>query len=151
MRFETPKGAPQEGGRFPSAPGTWHQDPAQIAIPLARFAAVPFPGTLMVPWTYTGPRRQARGVSKTAHVRSNLGDDVPCRGDIHPGNTVELRDVRVQRGDQRADLLIEGGNLPIQHLNQLQQQGEQRPMVRRELACKGECQLRALVLQGPER
>jgi len=34
---------------------------------------------------------------------------------------------------------------------QLQQQGEQRPMVRRELACKGECQLRALVLQGPER
>jgi hypothetical protein len=39
--FETPKGAPQEGGRFPSAPGTLHQDPAEVAIPFARFAVVP--------------------------------------------------------------------------------------------------------------
>jgi hypothetical protein len=105
----------------------------------------------MVPWTYTGPRRQARGVSKTAHVRPNLGDDVPCRGDIHPGNTVELRNLRLQWSYQRADLLIEGGNLPIQYLNQLQQQAEQRPMVRRALAREGECQRWTLVLQGAER
>ena len=40
--FETPKGAAQESRRFPGAPGTWHQDPAEIAIPLTRFAAVRF-------------------------------------------------------------------------------------------------------------
>ena len=58
--FETPKGASQEGGRFPSAPGTWHQDSAEVAIPLARFASVPFPGTLMVPGTYTPTTPSAR-------------------------------------------------------------------------------------------
>src|SRR5262249_50160448 len=148
--FETPKGAPQEGGRFPSAPGTLHQDPAEVAIPLTRFASVPFPGTLMVPWTDAGPRRQARGVSKPAHIRPNLGDDVPCRNDIHSRNAIELRDLLLQRSDQLPDLLIDGGNLPIQHLNQLQQQGEQGPMMRRELARQGEFQLRALVLQRAE-
>jgi hypothetical protein len=56
----------------------------------------------------------------------------------------------LQRGDQRADLLIKGGDLPIQYLNQLQQQGEQGPMVRCELACEGEFHLRALVLQRTE-
>jgi hypothetical protein len=30
----------------------------------------------------------------------------------------------LSRRYQRTDLLIQGGNLPIQHLNQLQQQGE---------------------------
>jgi hypothetical protein len=35
-----------------------------------------------------------------------------------------LRDLLLQRGHQRADLLIEGGHLPIQHLNQLQPQGQ---------------------------
>jgi hypothetical protein len=105
----------------------------------------------MVPWTYTGPRRQARGVSKTAHVRPNLGDDVPCRNDIHPRNALERRDLPLQRCHQRANLPIEGGDLPLQHLNQLQQQAEQRPMVRRALAREGECQRWTLVLQGAER
>ena len=36
--FKPPKGASQEGGRFPGAPGTLHQDPTQGAIPLTRFA-----------------------------------------------------------------------------------------------------------------
>src|SRR5262249_13354229 len=53
--FETPKGAAQEGGRFPGAPGTLHQDPAQITIPLTRFAGVPFARTLMVPGTDPSP------------------------------------------------------------------------------------------------
>src|SRR5215831_13627055 len=82
--FETPKGAAQEGGRFPGAPGTLHQDSAEVTIPLARFAAVPFPGTLMVPGTDSGPRRQARGLSKPAHIRSDLGEHVPGRNDIDP-------------------------------------------------------------------
>ena len=98
-----------------------------------------------------GPRRQACGIPKAAHIRPNLGDDVPCRNDIHPRNAIELRDLQLQRCHQGANLLIEGGNVPIQHLNQLQQQGEQRPMVRRELACEGDFQLRTLVLQGAER
>ena len=34
--LETPKGASEEGGRFPGPPGTLHQDPAEVAIPLAR-------------------------------------------------------------------------------------------------------------------
>jgi hypothetical protein len=144
--FETSKGASEEGGRFPATPGTWHEDPAQGAIPLARFAAVPFARTLLVPGTHPGPRRQARGVPKATHIRANLGDDIPGRNDIHPRNAIELRDLLLQRCHQCADLLIEGGNLPIQHLNQLQQQAEQRPMVRRELAREGELQLRALVL-----
>jgi len=139
--FETPKGAPQEGGRFPRAPGTLPQDPAEGAIPLTRFTAGPFARTLMVPGTPPGPRRQARGVSKATHIRPNLGDDVPCRNDIHPRNALELRDLPLQRRHQCANLLIESGDLSIQHLNQLQQQSEQRPMVRRTLACEGECQL----------
>jgi hypothetical protein len=147
----TPQGAPQAGGRFPSAPGPWHQDPAEGAIPRARFASVPLPGTLMVPWTYPGPRRQARGVSTTAQVRPHLGDAVPCRGAIHPGHTVERRDWRLPRGPPRAALRSEGGQLPLPHLHQLHPQGPPRPMVRRALACTGEGQLRALVLQGPER
>jgi hypothetical protein len=124
--FETPKGASEEGGRFPGAPGTLHQDPAQGAIPLARFAAVPFAGTLMVPGTYSGPRRQARGVPKAAHIGANLGEHVPCRNDIDPRNALELR-----------NLCLSGG--------------EQRPMMVRELAREGAFQLRTLVLQGPER
>jgi len=75
----------------------------------------------------------------------------PCRNDIHPRNAIELRDLPLQRRHQRANLLIEGGDLPIQHLNKLQQQSQQRPMVRRELAREGEFQLRTLVLQGAER
>jgi hypothetical protein len=118
--FKPTKGAAQESGCFPGAPGTLHQDPAEVAIPLARFAAVPFAGTLMVPGTHPGPRRQARGVPKATHIRPNLGEDVPCCNEIHPGNTVELRELRLQRGDQLPDLLIEGGNLPIQHFDQLQ-------------------------------
>jgi hypothetical protein len=105
----------------------------------------------MVPWTAPGPRRQARCVSTKAHVRPHLGDDVPCRNDIHPRNALELRDLPLQRRHQRANLLIEGGDLPIQHLNKLQQQSQQRPMVRRALTREGECQRRTLVLQGAER
>jgi hypothetical protein len=144
--FETPKGASEESGRFPGAPGTLHQDPAEGAIPLARCASIPFAGTLMVSWTDAGPRRQARGVPKAMHIGANLRENVPCRNDIHPRNAIELRDLLLPRCHQRADLLIEGGNLPIQYLNQLQQQGKERPMVRRALAREGECQLRALVL-----
>jgi len=53
--FETPKGATQEGRRFPGISGTLHQDPTEVAIPLARFATVAFPGTLMVPGTDPSP------------------------------------------------------------------------------------------------
>ena len=117
---ETPQGAPQEGGRFPGAPGTLHQDPAEGAIPLARCAAVPFPRTLMVPRTDAGPRRQARSVPKATHIRPNLGQYVPRRNDIDPRNTVELRDLRLERRHSLADLLIAGRHLAIQHLNELQ-------------------------------
>ena len=72
--FEPPKGAAQEGGRFPGAPGTLHQDATEVAIPLARFAAVPFASTLMVPGTDPSPRGQARGVPKATHIRANLGE-----------------------------------------------------------------------------
>jgi hypothetical protein len=67
-----------------------HQDAAEITIPLACFAALPFAGTLMVPWTDAGPRGQARGVSKSAHLGANLSENVPCRNDIHPRNAVEI-------------------------------------------------------------
>src|SRR4029450_5336282 len=50
--FETAKGAAQEGWRFPGAPGTLHQDAAEVPISLTRFAAVPLPRTLMVPGTH---------------------------------------------------------------------------------------------------
>jgi hypothetical protein len=93
--FETSKGAAQEGGRFPRAPGTLHQDPAQGAIPFARFAAVPFAGTLMVPRTDPSPRRQARCIPKATHIRPNLSQDVPRRNDIHSRNAIELRDLRL--------------------------------------------------------
>src|SRR5438067_448462 len=93
--LEPPKGATQEGGCFPGTPGTWHQDPAQGAIPFVRFAAVPCAGTLMVPRTDAGPRCQARGVPKATHIRPNLGEDVPRRNDIDPRNTVELGDLRL--------------------------------------------------------
>ena len=93
--LETPKGAPQEGGRFPSAPGTWHQDPAQIAIPLARFASGPFAGPLMVPRPYASPRCQARCVPTATPIRPHLGQDVPRRNDIDPRQTVEWRELRV--------------------------------------------------------
>jgi hypothetical protein len=111
--FETPKGTSQEGRRFPSAPGTLHQDPAEGAIPLARFASVAFAGALMVPWTDTGPRCSARGVPKATHIRPNLGNDVPCRNDSHPRNAIELRDLQLQRYHQYANLLIQSGNVPI--------------------------------------
>jgi hypothetical protein len=122
--FETPKGASQEGRRFPSAPGTWHQDATEVAIPLARFASVPFAGTLMVPRTSPRPRCQARCVPKATHIRPHLGQYVPRRNDIAPRNTVELRNVRLSRRHELADLLIEGRHLSISHLNPLQQQGE---------------------------
>src|SRR5262249_30232779 len=133
-----PKGPSEEGGRFPGPPGTLYQDPAEVAITLARFAAVPFTGTFMVSWTDSGPRRQTRGVPKATHIGANLSENVPRRNDIHARNAIELRNLGLQGCHQRADLLIEGGNLPIQHLDQLQQQGEQSPMVRRELAREGE-------------
>src|SRR4030095_8002828 len=40
--LETPKGAAEEGGRFPGTPGTLPQDPAEGAIPLARFASISY-------------------------------------------------------------------------------------------------------------
>jgi len=92
---ETPEGAPQAGGRFPSAPGPWHQDPAQGAMPLARFASGPFAGPLMVPRPYAGPRCQARCVPTATPIRPNLGQDVPRRNDIDPRQTVEWREWRV--------------------------------------------------------
>jgi hypothetical protein len=95
--FETPKGASQEGGRFPGAPGTLHHDSAQGAIPLARFAAVSFARILMIPETHPGPRRQARRVPKATHIRPNLGQYVPRRHAIDPRKTVELRDLRLSR------------------------------------------------------
>src|SRR5215471_11037950 len=70
--FETSKGASEEGGRFPGAPSTLHQDPVEVAIPLTRFATVPFPGTLMVLRTDVSLRCSACGVPKAAHIRTNL-------------------------------------------------------------------------------
>jgi hypothetical protein len=148
---ETPQGASQEGRRLPSAPGTLPQDAAQVAIPFARFASVPFAGTLMVPRTYSGPRCQARCVPKATHIRPDLGPYVPCRNEIAPRNTVEWREWRVQRRHSRAALLLEGGNLAIQHLNELQHQGESCPMVRCALAWEGECSLGTRVLHGSPR
>ena len=49
--FETPKGTSEEGGRFPGTPGTLYQDPAEVAIPLARFASISFASTLVIPGT----------------------------------------------------------------------------------------------------
>src|SRR5262245_36150371 len=83
--LETPKGASEEGGRFPGTPGTLHQDPAEVAIPLARFASISFASTLVIPGTDPSPRRQARRVPKTAHIRANLSQDVPRRNDIEIG------------------------------------------------------------------
>lgn len=90
-------------------------------MPLTRFAAVPFARTRMVPWTDAGPRRQARRVPKATPIGAHLRQDVPRRNDIDPRNTVELRELRLQRGDQRADLLLERGDRSIQHLAELQQ------------------------------
>src|SRR5215468_10607609 len=53
--LETPKGTAQEGRRFPGTPGTLHQDAAEVAIPLARFAVVPFARTLVIPGTDPSP------------------------------------------------------------------------------------------------
>ena len=91
--FETPKGPSEEGGRFPGTPGTLYQDSAEGAIPLARFAAVPFTGTLMVSWTDAGPRRQTRGIPKATHIGANLSENVPRRNDIHARNAIELRNL----------------------------------------------------------
>ena len=88
---------------------------------LARFAAVPFPGPLIVPRTHAGPRRQAPCVPKPAHIDTHLSEYVPCRGDIHARNAIELRTLPLPWCHQLANLLIEGGNLPIQYLNQLSQ------------------------------
>src|SRR5262249_9748937 len=91
--LETPQGASEEGGRFPGTPGTWHQDPAEVAIPLARFASISFARTLVIPGTHPSPRRQARRVPKTAHIRAHLSQDVPGCNEIDSRNTVELRNL----------------------------------------------------------
>src|SRR5262249_8540801 len=53
--LETPKGTAQEGRRFLGTPGTLHPDSAEVAIPLARFAMVPFARTLVIPGTDPSP------------------------------------------------------------------------------------------------
>jgi len=117
--FEAAKSLSEAGGRFPRPPGTLPQEPTEGAIPLARFAAVPFPATLVIAWAHPCPRGEAGGVAKAVHVRSNLGEHIPGGRQGDPGNTVELRDLGLQGRHQRANLLIEVSNLAVSYLDKL--------------------------------
>ena len=89
-------------------------------MPFARAPMTTLARTGIVAWTDLGPRRQAGRRAKPAHVRANLAQNVARRGRIDPGNTIELLDLRHERLDEQANLLVERGDRARQQISELE-------------------------------
>jgi hypothetical protein len=138
-RFEPSERAAKVGGRFPGRPRTWHQDPSEVALPLARPSLAPLARTLVMAGIHPGPGGQPGGRLETAHVHPYRGEDLPRRGGAHTRNTLQLLHLGRERRDEDTDRLIELDNLTIEDINEIETEGDELGVVVRKLA--GESQL----------
>ena len=147
---KTPKRVAEEGWGCTGGPGTRHEHPTEIAIPLARTARAPLAATFIISQTYASPGGEPGRRPEVAHLRADLGPDGPGRSRLDAGETGELVQLWCQGRHGLADRLIQVGPLPVEQSDELQGPLDEPAMLRGTLPGHRQLELRLFPPQAPE-
>src|SRR5262249_19288261 len=126
-----------------------HERGAQRTVALARLAAAPLAGTLVLSRAQASPRGEMAWAGEAVHVWANFGNDDLGDSPRHTGDRVESVEHLFKRTLTLSDLRIELLQPLIQEVDMRQDLRHQKALMRTEPSCQRAFKCGLFVAEAP--